>query len=110
LGLLGLAAYSTSKRKKEIGVRRVNGASVKTIVQLLSFDFLKLVVIAFVIATPIAWFAVNEWLKDFAYHISIEWWIFLIAGFIAISIALFTISFHAIKASLTNPAKSLKTE
>ncbi len=110
LGLLGLAAYSILQRKREIGVRKVLGASVAEVVQLLSKDFLKLVAIAFVIATPLAWFAMDYWLAEFAYRITIQWWMFLLAGVCALIIALATVSFHAIKASLTNPVKSLRTE
>lgn len=110
LGLLGLSAYSTHQRKKEIGVRKVNGASITSIVALFSTEFIKLVTIAFAIATPIAWYLMNNWLQDFAYRITIQWWMFAIAGGIAIGIALVTVGFHAIKAAITNPIKSLKTE
>ncbi|WP_281988616.1 ABC transporter permease [Aquimarina aggregata] len=110
LGLLGLAAYSTLQRKREIGVRKVLGASVTEVVRLLSKDFLKLVVIAFLIASPIAWFIMDYWLSDFAYRITIQWWMFGLAGVLAIVIALLTVSFHAIKASVVNPVKSLRTE
>lgn len=110
LGLLGLASYSTIQRTKEIGVRKVLGASVSNIVNLLSIDFLKLVLIAFIIAAPIAWFSMNKWLQDFAYRIDLTWWIFAIAGVAAIVIAFGTISFQAIKAAMANPVKSLRTE
>jgi putative ABC transport system permease protein len=110
LGLFGLASYSAERRIKEIGVRKVMGASVAGIVALLSTDFLKLVLIAILIATPIAWWAVRTWLNDFAYRIDIEWWMFLIAGVLAVAVALFTISFQSIKAALTNPVKSLRAE
>jgi len=110
LGLLGLAAYSMLQRKREIGVRKVLGASVSEVVKLLSKDFLKLVIIAFIIATPLAWFVMNTWLADFPYRITIQWWMFLVAGSCAILIALVTVSFHAVKASLVNPVLSLKSE
>jgi putative ABC transport system permease protein len=110
LGLFGLSAFAISQRVKEIGVRKVLGANVSTIVALLSKDFLKLVIIAAIIAFPIAWYAMSRWLQDFAYRVNIQWWVFILAGIIAACIALFTISFQAIKAALTNPVKSLRTE
>jgi putative ABC transport system permease protein len=110
LGLFGLASFSAEQRKKEIGVRKVLGASVSGIVQLLSKDFLKLVGIAILIATPIAWWSMNKWLQNFAYKVDISWWMFAIAGCIAILIALVTVSFQAIKAAIANPVKSLRTE
>jgi putative ABC transport system permease protein len=110
LGLFGLAAFSAEQRNKEIGIRKVLGASVSGIVQLLSADFLKLVVISFIIATPIAWWAMSKWLQGFVYRIPISWWMFALSGLIAVFIALFTVSFQAIKAALMNPVKSLKTE
>ncbi len=110
LGLLGLAAYSTIQRKKEIGIRKIIGASVGNIVNLLSKEFIKLVGIAFLISAPLAWYAMHNWLEDFAYKIDIEWWMFLVAGLIAIAIALTTVSFQAINAAIANPVKSLRTE
>lgn len=110
LGLFGLSAFAISQRVKEIGIRKVLGASVNTIVTLLSKDFLKLVGLAAIIAFPIAWYAMNSWLQDFAYRISIPWWSFILAGLAAAFIALLTISFQAIKAALSNPVKSLRTE
>ena len=110
LGLLGLSLFSTMQRTKEIGVRKVLGASVINIVALLSKDFIKLVIIAFVIASPVAWWVMHNWLQDFAYRINISWWIFLGAGMLAIIIALGTISFQAIRAAIANPVKSLRTE
>ena len=110
LGLFGLATYAAEQRIKEIGIRKVLGASVSSIVSMLSADFLKLVCIAAVIAFPVAWLAMNKWLADFAYRIHISWWIFVIAGITAFLIALFTISFQAIKAAVANPVKSLRTE
>ncbi len=106
LGLLGLATFSAQQRVKEIGVRKVLGASVPHVVALLSKDFLKLVLIALVLAAPVAWYLANEWLKDFAYRISIEWWIFIVAAVIAVMIAFLTISTQAIKAAISNPVKS----
>jgi putative ABC transport system permease protein len=110
LGLLGLATFAAQQRVKEIGIRKVLGASVASVVALLSKDFLKLVFISFVVAIPISWYAVNQWLQDFAYRIDVKWWVFPLAGMIAILIALFTISFQAIKAAIANPVKSLRTE
>jgi len=110
LGLLGLSAFSISQRVKEIGVRKVLGASTGSIVSLVSRDFLKLVAIAALIAFPVAWYTMHNWLGDFAYRISIEWWVFLIAGLLAAIVALITISFQAIRAALANPVKSLRSE
>ena len=110
LGLFGLAAFTAEQRTKEIGVRKVLGASVASIVTLLSKDFLKLVLIAIVIASPIAWYAMNKWLQDFAYKIDIEWWVFALAGTLAVGIALLTVSFQSVKAALMNPVKSLRSE
>ena len=110
LGLFGLAAYMAQNRIKEIGVRRVLGASVNNITTLLSVDFLKLVVIALVIASPAAWWAMNAWLKDFEYRVAIEWWVFAAAGILSVFIALLTVGYQAVKAALTNPVKNLRTE
>ncbi|HEY1869656.1 MAG TPA: FtsX-like permease family protein, partial [Chitinophagaceae bacterium] len=110
LGLLGLASYSTIQRTKEIGIRKVLGASVSNIVNLLSKEFLKLVAISSLIAFPITWLAMNKWLLDFAYRTGMSWWVFLAAGILATLIALITISFQAVKAAITNPVKSLRTE
>jgi putative ABC transport system permease protein len=110
LGLLGLSSYSTMQRTKEIGIRKVLGANVAGIVNLLSIEFIKLVIIALVIAIPIAWFSMNKWLADFAYQTSISWWIFALAGGLSVLIAFSTISYQAIKAAMANPVKSLRTE
>ena len=110
LGLFGLASFSAEQRSKEIGIRKVLGASVSGIVRLLSKDFLKLVGISILIAVPIAWWAMNKWLQGFNYRVSIAWWMFALAGIIAILIAIVTVSFQAIKAAVANPTKSLKTE
>lgn len=110
LGLFGLAAFAAEQRTKEIGVRKVLGASVVSIVTLLSKDFLKLVLIAIVIATPMAWYAMHQWLQDFAYKVDMSWWVFALAAWLAIVIALLTVSLQSVKAALTNPVKSLKTE
>jgi len=110
LGLFGLATYMAQNRIKEIGVRKVLGASVTNITALLSKDFLKLVVLSLIIASPVAWFAMYKWLEGFNYHTPINWWIFLMAGFLAIMIALITVSYQAVRAALSNPAKSLRTE
>jgi putative ABC transport system permease protein len=110
LGLFGLATYSAEQRVKEIGVRKVLGATVFNLTSLLSKDFLKLVLIANGIAFPIAWWAVSKWLQEYAYHINVEWWVFAVAGAAAIVIALLTVSFQAIKAAIANPTRSLRTE
>lgn len=110
LGLYGLVSFVVVQRTKEIGVRKVLGASVASIVTLLSKDFLKLVAIAIILASPLAWWVMNQWLQDFAYKIDIEWWVFAIAGTLAIGIALLTVSFQSIKAALVNPVKSLRSE
>ena len=110
LGLFGLATYAAEQRIKEIGIRKVLGASVSSIVGMLSKDFAKLVLIASLIAFPVAWWAMHNWLQDFAYRITIGWWIFLAAGAIAFLIAFITVSSQAIKAALANPVKSLRTE
>lgn len=110
LGLLGLAALAVVNRTKEIGIRKVLGASLSTIIRLLSKDFLKLVLIAFVIAIPVAWWLMSKWLMDYAYRINIQWWVFAITAMMVIVIALITVSFHAIRAALSNPVKSLRTE
>jgi putative ABC transport system permease protein len=110
LGLFGLATYSAEQRVKEIGVRKVLGATVVNLASLLSKDFLKLVLIANGIAFPVAWWATNKWLQEYAYHINIEWWVFGLAGASAIIIALITVSYQAIRAALSNPVKNLRTE
>lgn len=110
LGLFGLVTYMAEQRTKEIGIRKVLGASVGQVTGMLSRDFLKLVLIASLIAFPVAWWVMHRWLQDFAYRIKIDWWVFLIAGLIALLIALATVSFQAIKAAMANPAKSLRTE
>lgn len=110
LGLFGLATYVAEQRRKEIGIRKVLGASVANIVQMISRDFVKLVGIAFLIATPLAWFAMDKWLEDFAFRIDIEWWVFVLTGVIALLISILTLSFQAIKAAIVNPVKSLRTE
>jgi putative ABC transport system permease protein len=110
LGLFGLAAFSAEQRNKEIGIRKVLGASVSGIVQLLSKDFLLLVIVAFIIATPISWWAMNKWLQGFAYRTPVNWWMFGIAGLATLVIALLTVSSQAIRAAVMNPVKSLRTE
>ena len=110
LGLFGLSLFATTQRTKEIGVRKVLGASVSNIILLLSKDFIKLVIIAFLIASPVAWYIMYNWLQGFAYRINIGWWVFAAAGILSIIIALMTISFQAIKAAIANPVKSLRTE
>jgi ABC-type antimicrobial peptide transport system permease subunit len=110
LGLFGLATYMAENRIKEIGVRKVLGASVTSITTLLSKDFLKLVIISFVIAAPIAWWAMHSWLQSYTYRISIQWWVFALAGILSVIIAILTVSYQAIKAAIANPVKSLRSE
>jgi putative ABC transport system permease protein len=110
MGLFGLAAFTTMQRTKEIGIRKVLGASVSGILMLISKEFLKLIVVAVLVASPLAYFAMHKWLQDFAYRINIHWWVFALAGILAIAVALATISFQAIKAALANPVKSLRSE
>ena len=110
LGLFGLITYAAEQRIKEIGIRKVLGASVGNIAGMLSKDFLVLVLISSVIAFPLAWWGMSKWLEDFAYRVSIGWWVFCIAGVLALLIALVTVSFQAIKAAIANPVKSLRTE
>jgi putative ABC transport system permease protein len=110
LGLFGLATFTAEQRTKEIGVRKVLGATVTSIVALLSRDFLKLVLIANVLALPLAWWIMNQWLQEFAYRINISWWVFVVATFSAVLIAVAAVSFHSIKAALMNPVRSLRGE
>jgi len=110
LGLFGLAAYAAEQRTKEIGIRKVLGASITNIARMLSADFVKLVAIAILIATPISWYLAQQWLQGFAYRVSIQWWVLALAGFIAILIAIITISFQSIKAAIANPVESLRSE
>lgn len=110
LGLFGLALFTAERRTKEIGIRKVLGASVQNVVVLLSKDFIKLVLVALLLASPVAWYFMQHWLQSFAYRIHISWWLFIVAGMGAILIALFTVSFHAIKAAIKNPVKNLRTE
>ena len=110
LGLFGLASFMAEQRTKELGVRKVLGASMNSLFTLLSKDFVRLVLIAFVITVPLSWYLMNRWLQDFAYRIEIKWWMFALAGLVALCIALLTVSSQAIKAALANPIKSLRTE
>ena len=110
LGLLALSSYSTLQRTKEIGVRKVLGASIANILRLLSADFMRLVVVALVIAIPVAWLAMHQWLEGFAYRVPIHWWMFALAAAIAVLIALITVSLQAVKAAVANPVQSLRTE
>ncbi len=110
LGLFGLATYTAQVKVKEIGIRKVLGASIPGIVSLISKDFLKLVIIAIIIAIPVGWWAMNNWLQGFAYRVNISWWIFALAAFVSLLIALLTISFQAIKAAIANPVESLRAE
>jgi ABC-type antimicrobial peptide transport system permease subunit len=110
LGLFGLSVYTAERRIKEIGIRKVLGASVAGITGLLSKDFIVLVLIASLVAFPVAWLAMHKWLQGYAYRIDISWWVFAIAGISALLIALITISFQSVKAALMNPVKNLRTE
>jgi len=110
MGLLGLAAYTIQQRRKEIGIRKVLGASIPGIIGLLSKDFLKLVVIAFVIATPLGWYFGSQWLQEFAYAIEVEWWMFALAGVLAVLITFLTVSYQSVRAALANPIHALKEE
>jgi ABC-type antimicrobial peptide transport system permease subunit len=110
LGLFGLAAYTAQNRIKEIGVRKVLGASVTNITLLLSLDFVKLVALAILIASPVALWAMTNWLRDYSYRIQIQWWVFALSGILSIAIALLTVGYESVKAALSNPVKSLRTE
>jgi putative ABC transport system permease protein len=110
LGLFGLSVYTAERRKKEIGIRKVLGASVQTVVNLLSKEFLKLVFISALIAFPVAWWAMDKWLQNFAYKIAMQWWVFVLAAVLALLVAVLTIGFHAIKAAVANPVASLRSE
>jgi putative ABC transport system permease protein len=108
--LFALSAFELVKRSKEIGIRKVLGATMADLVKLLTTDFVRLVVLACFIAFPIAWYTSNKWLEDFTYRIDIQWWMFTVAGLVAIAIALLTIGFQSIKAALSNPVDSLRSE
>jgi ABC-type antimicrobial peptide transport system permease subunit len=110
LGMLGLVMFTAEQRTKETGIRKVLGASVGNIIRLLSADFLRLVLIAFLIASPVAWWAMHKWLNNYAYKIDISWWMFAAAGGLVILIAAFTISFQSVRTAMANPVKSLRTE
>jgi len=110
IGLFGLVSFSVVRRTREIGIRKVLGASVTSIVGLLSKDFIKLVLVAVLIGSPIAWLLAREWLGDFAYRIELQWWLFALAGVLAVAIALLTVSFQSIRAALANPVESLRSE
>jgi ABC-type antimicrobial peptide transport system permease subunit len=110
LGLFGLAAYTAERRTKEIGVRKVLGASVAGIARLLSMEFLQLVAISCLLAFPVAWWASRSWLQNYEYRIAIHWWVFALAGSVSMVIALLTVSSQAVKAAIANPVKSLRTE
>lgn len=110
LGLYGLASFMAVQRIKEVGIRKVLGATTGNIVSLFTKEFIVLIAIAFVIATPVAWYYMHQWLQDYAYRINMSWWLFAAGGLVAIIIALATISFQAIKAALANPVNSLRTE
>lgn len=110
LGLYGVVAFMAETRTKEVGIRKVLGASTAHIFGLFSFDFVKLVLVALMLSSPIAWYVMNQWLQKFAYKIDIAWWMFALAGLLAVGVALLTVSFQSIKAALMNPVKSLRSE
>jgi putative ABC transport system permease protein len=110
MGLLSLAIFNTKQRIKEIGIRKVNGATIKEVMTLLNRDFVKWVVIAFVVATPVAWYAMHKWLENFAYKTELSWWIFALAGMLALGIALLTVSWQSWKAATRNPVEALRYE
>jgi len=110
LGLFGLAGYMAESRVKEVGVRKVLGASVAGITALLSKDFVKLVVISFLIAAPLAWWAMSKWLQTYTYRVDIHWWVFVFAGLLSVAIALLTVSYQSIRAAVANPIKNLRSE
>jgi putative ABC transport system permease protein len=110
LGLFGLATYMAEQRTKEIGIRKVLGASASNVVSMLSVDFLRLVFFSFMIAAPVAWWVMHKWLEDFAFRISVGWWIFMVTGAFAVLLALLTVSYQALRAANTNPVNSLRTE
>ncbi len=110
LGLLGLSAFAAQQRTKEIGIRKVLGASVASVTALVSKDFIKLIIVAMIIACPAAWYFMNQWLQNFAYRTTIAWWVFVVPGIIALLIAFITVSSQIIKVAIANPVKSLRTE
>ena len=110
MGLFGLTAYTVVQRKKEIGIRKVNGATITQILSLLNKDFIKWVGLAFIIAVPISWYAMNKWLEGFAYKTTISWWIFVLAGITALIIALLTVSWQSFRAAIANPVDALRDE
>jgi putative ABC transport system permease protein len=110
LGLFGLVSFVAEQRTREIGIRKVLGASISGVVALLSKDFLKLVTIAFLIACPVSWFFMHRWLENYTYRANLSWWMFVLAGLLALFIALVTLSFQSIRAAIANPVKSLRTE
>ncbi|MDX1284765.1 MAG: FtsX-like permease family protein, partial [Draconibacterium sp.] len=110
IGLFGLSVFAIERKRKEIGIRKVNGSRITQILTMLNKDFIKWVIISFVIASPIAWFAMNKWLQNFAYRTTLDWWIFAFAGILAIAIALLTVSFQSYKAAIRNPVEALRYE
>jgi len=110
IGLYSLARFEINKRVKEIGVRKVNGATISEVMALLNKDFVKWVIISFIIATPVAWYAINKWLENFAYKTNLSWWIFALSGTLALGIALFTVSWQSWRAATRNPVEALRYE
>jgi putative ABC transport system permease protein len=110
IGLIGLVEFTTKKRIKEIGIRKLNGAKVSEVMAMLNTDFVKWVAVAFVIATPMAYYAMNKWLENFAYKTTLSWWIFALAGLLALGIALLTVSWQSWRAATRNPVEALRYE
>ncbi|HSH20721.1 MAG TPA: FtsX-like permease family protein, partial [Draconibacterium sp.] len=110
IGLFGLSVFAIERKRKEIGIRKVNGSKISQIMALLNKDFIKWVVISFIFASPIAWYAMNQWLQNFAYKTALDWWIFALAGFLAVFIAILTVSFQSYKAAVRNPVEALRYE
>jgi putative ABC transport system permease protein len=110
MGIFAMSMFYNQQRTKEIGIRKVNGATVSEIVILLNKDFVKWVIVAFFVATPVAWYAMNRWLENFAYKIELSWWIFAFAGITALAIAMLTVSWHTFRAARQNPVEALRYE
>jgi putative ABC transport system permease protein len=110
LGLLGLATFSAERRVKEIGVRKINGAKISEVITMLNQDFIKWVTIAFIIACPIAWYAMHKWLQNFAYKTDLSWWVFGVGGIVAVAVAVLTVSWQSYKAATRNPVEALRYE
>ena len=110
LGLFGLAIFTTELRTKEIGIRKINGATISEVITILNITLVKLVVIAFLISAPVGWYAMHKWLQTFAYRTELSWWIFVLAGFLTLGIALVTVSWQSLRAATSNPVEALRYE